>query len=71
MSFSFCYFEEIIKSNIYIAKKIYLALSNKFSHVIYSFRELTKEILELEEFSFKPVIFKKHRIKKPSKISYL
>ncbi len=67
LSFSFQFFEEIVKSNAYLAKKIYLTLSNKFSHVIHSFREKFNEYLELEEFLFRPGNVKKHRIKKPSK----
>jgi hypothetical protein len=58
----------MVKSNVYLAKKIYLTLSNKFSNVIYSFREKFKEHLELEEFLFRPGVVKKHRAKKPSKL---
>jgi len=67
LSFSFPYFQEMIKSNIFIAKKLYLSLCNKFSHVIFSFREKFSQYLELEEFLFRPGIVKKHRARKPSK----
>lgn len=68
LAFSFQFFQEMVKSNAYLAKKLYLTLSNKFSHVIYSFREKFKEYLELEEFLFRPGVVKKHRAKKPSNI---
>ena len=67
LSFSFQFFQEMVRSNAYLAKKLYLSLSNKFSHVIYSFREKFSEYLELEEFLFRPGVVKKHRAKKPSK----
>jgi len=66
LSFSFQFFQEMVRSNAYLAKKLYLSLSNKFSHVIYSFREKFSEYLELEEFLFRPGVVKKHRAKKPS-----
>jgi hypothetical protein len=66
LSFSFQFFQEMVRSNAYLAKKLYLSLSNKFSHVIYSFREKFSEYLELEEFLFCPGVVKKHRAKKPS-----
>lgn len=70
LSFSFQYFQEMIKSNMYLAKKLYLTLNNKFAHVIHIFREKYKEYLELEEFLFRPGVVKKHRTKKPSKKYY-
>ena len=71
LSFSFQFFQEMVISNAYLAKKLYLTLSNKFSHVIYSFREKFKEFLELEEFLFRPGVVKKHRARKPSKVSFI
>ena len=71
LSFSFQFFQEMIRSNAYLAKKIYLTLNNKFSHVIYSFREKFNEFLELEEFLFRPGVVKKHRATKPSNICYI
>lgn len=70
LSFSFNFFQEIIKSNIYIAKKVYLALSNKFSHLVHIFRHKYNDYLELEEFVFRPNVVKRHRTKKPS-ITYI
>ncbi len=66
LSFSFQFFQEMIKSNIYLAKKLYLMLNNNYCQVIHVFREKYKEYLELEEFIFRPVVIKKHRTKKPS-----
>lgn len=71
LSFSFQFFQEMVGSNPFLAKKLYLAMNNSFSHVIKSFREKFSQYLELEEFLFRPGVVKKHRAKKPSKRNFL
>jgi hypothetical protein len=67
LGFSFPFFSEIEKSSRNIARKFHLALNNKYANMIYLIREAFKEHLELEEYIFKPSVYKKHRVLKPSK----
>lgn len=66
LDFSFPFFSEIMKSSKHIARKFHLALNNKYANFIYMFRDIFKDILELEEFLFKDSNYKKHRVIKPS-----
>jgi hypothetical protein len=63
LSFLFEQYDELIKGNKSLAKKICLTLNNKFEVLIKSFCENFNSVLELQEFYFKKTDFKKSNFK--------
>jgi hypothetical protein len=59
LSFIYNHYDELIKSHKILAKKIYLSLNNIFIHIINTFKSKFSDILELQEFYFKHIPFKK------------
>ena len=61
LTFVYDMFDNFKHSNIYIAKKIHMTLTNKFYNLINEFRDAYSEDLELQDYYFKYQNFKKNR----------